>query len=84
MSLILSLSLSWLINQDKPSQAKFKHFGFPTSLSSNIILGLSLARAELNFLTFINKPILNMYYSTKLSSFITLRCVTMWIYLPSC
>ena len=52
MSLILSLSLSWLINQDKPSQAKFKHFGFPTSLSSNIILGLSLARSRVELFDF--------------------------------
>ena len=40
LSLVLSLSLAWLINQAKPSQAELKIFGILTSSSSNIIFRL--------------------------------------------
>ena len=40
LSLILSSSLAWLINQAKPSRAELKLFGILTSSSSNIVFRL--------------------------------------------
>ena len=65
LSLILRLSLPWLINQAKPSL-----LAFPRAQAQTIFLGLSQAQAKFELLTFPNESSLNMHDSTKLSSFI--------------
>ena len=75
MSLILSLSLAWLINQVKPSQVKpsSSFLAFPRAQTQTLFLGLSWAWAKLELLNFPSKPNLNMHYSTKFSSFTILH-----------
>ena len=74
MSLILNLSLVQLIDQAKPNQAKLSSnfLIFPQAQIQTLFLDLSRAQTKLEFLTFLDEPNLNMYYSKKLGSFIVL------------
>ena len=76
LSLILSSSLAWLINQAK-SNSSF--LALSQTRVQTLFLGLSQGQVKLEHLIFIDESSSNTHYSTKLDSFITLaRSMSWW------